>query len=77
MLAQLSKDEDLGCLLKLHETVQKVKASNEVNAKEIRELKELFNDLDDKIHNVFKEQNNTNGASLVDKKKDDIKNKTK
>ena len=76
MIAQLGKDEDLQCLIKLHETVQKVKQSNDGNAKEIRELKELFNDLQEKIHNVFKEQSNTSGASLAEKKKEDMK-KTK
>jgi hypothetical protein len=42
----------------------------------IKELKELFNDLTEKIQAVFKEQSNTSGASLADKKKDDMK-KTK
>jgi hypothetical protein len=42
----------------------------------IKELKELFNDLNEKIQLVFKEQSNTSGAQLADKKKDDLK-KTK
>ncbi|CDW73397.1 UNKNOWN [Stylonychia lemnae] len=76
MMAQIEKDEDLHCLLKLHHTVQKVKNTNNENSVKIKELKELFTDLTEKIQAVFKEQSNTSGASLADKKKDDMK-KTK
>jgi hypothetical protein len=62
--------------LKLHETVQKVKNTNTDNSSKIKELRELFNDLNDKIQVVFKEQSNSTGASLAEKKKDDMK-KTK
>lgn len=49
MLIELSKDKDLHCLIKLHETVQKVKASNNENSTKIKELKDLFGDLNEKI----------------------------
>jgi hypothetical protein len=55
MIRQIEKDEDLHCLLKLHETVQKVKANNTENSTKIKELKELFTDLHDKIQLVYKE----------------------
>ena len=73
MLQQISKDEELACLMKLHETVQKVKDHNAKNSDEIKKLRELFGDLHEKIGNVFKEQSNSTGASLTDKKKDDKK----
>lgn len=76
MMIQIEKDEDLHCLLKLHNTVQKVKGTNSENSVRIKELKELFNDLNEKIQLVFKEQSNTSGAQLADKKKEDLK-KTK
>eukprot|EP00347_Sterkiella_histriomuscorum_P020519 403337491 len=76
MMVQIEKDPDLACLLKLHQTVQKVKNTNNENSVKIKELRELFLDLNDKIQVVFKEQSNTSGASLADKKKDDMK-KTK
>ena len=56
MLRQIEKDEDLHCLLKLHDTVQKVKNSNTDNSVKIKELKELFNELHEKIQMVSKEQ---------------------
>ena len=76
MMIQIEKDEDLHCLLKLHHVVQKVKKTNTENSVKIKELKELFNDLNEKIQVVFKEQSTTSGATLADKKKEDMK-KTK
>lgn len=55
MLKELSKDEDLLCLIKLHDSVQKVKNNNNENSTKIKELRELFTDLRDKIQTVFKE----------------------
>ena len=72
MIAQIEQDEDLHCLLKLHQTVQKVKNSNTENSVKIKELKELFGDLDEKIKFVFKEQNTTTGNSLTEKKKEGV-----
>ena len=70
MIAQLEQDEDLHCILKLHQTVQKVKNSNNENSVKIKELKELFGDLDEKIKLVFKEQTTAAGNTLQDKNKD-------
>ena len=58
-MLQIEKDEDLHVLLKLHHTVQRVKKTNTDNSVKIKELKELFNDLNEKIQVVFKEQNST------------------
>ncbi len=70
MIAQLEQDEDLHCILKLHQTVQKVRNSNNENSVKIKELKELFGDLDEKIKLVFKEQTTATGNTLIEKKKD-------
>ncbi len=55
MMKEITKDEDLLCLVKLHESVQKVKKNNTENSTKIKELKELFNDLHEKIQVVFKD----------------------
>ena len=52
--------------------MQKVKNSNTENSVKIKELKELFGDLDEKIKFVFKEQNTTTGNSLTEKKKEGV-----
>ena len=76
MIRQLEKDDSLACLLKLHETVQKVKNTNNDNSVKIKELRELFTDLHDKIQNVFKEQSNSmSNANDTKKKGDDGKQK--
>eukprot|EP00350_Pseudokeronopsis_sp_OXSARD2_P011958 CAMPEP_0170556558 /NCGR_PEP_ID=MMETSP0211-20121228/17432_1 /TAXON_ID=311385 /ORGANISM="Pseudokeronopsis sp., Strain OXSARD2" /LENGTH=78 /DNA_ID=CAMNT_0010866973 /DNA_START=121 /DNA_END=357 /DNA_ORIENTATION=- len=77
MIRQIEKDEDLYCLLKLHETVQKVKTSNTDNSIRIRELRELFNDLQDKIQTVSKEQSKNASQVEGDPKKKDEPGKKK
>lgn len=68
----IGETEDMQYLLKLHKSVQKVKASNEENSTKIVELSSLFKELGDTITRVQKAQSKAAGAAS-DKKKDDAK----
>lgn len=67
-------DPDLNCLIRLHDTIQKVKNSNGENTVKINELRQLFEQLNENIQNVFKEQSTSMGTTM-EKKKEDAKNK--
>ena len=71
MIRELEKDPDMQGLLRLHQNIQKVKTTNTDNSQRIKELKEMFSDLHEKITVVFKEQSNSQGAIIDTKKKDD------
>eukprot|EP00352_Strombidinopsis_acuminata_P004366 CAMPEP_0176377712 /NCGR_PEP_ID=MMETSP0126-20121128/29090_1 /TAXON_ID=141414 ORGANISM="Strombidinopsis acuminatum, Strain SPMC142" /NCGR_SAMPLE_ID=MMETSP0126 /ASSEMBLY_ACC=CAM_ASM_000229 /LENGTH=113 /DNA_ID=CAMNT_0017739679 /DNA_START=15 /DNA_END=356 /DNA_ORIENTATION=+ len=68
MLDQVQEDDDLACILKLHDFVQRVRNKNNDNKTQISELKTMFEDLNEKIQGVYKEQKD---IQVVEKKKDD------
>ena len=68
MLNQVMEDDDLACILKLHDFVQRVRNKNNDNKTQIQELKTMFEDLNDKIQTVYREQKD---IQVVEKKKDD------
>ena len=72
---KLDQYPDLYPLLRLHELNQKVKSKNAENSDKIEKLKVAFRHLNEKINDVFKDQNVkvATAAPTNDKKKDDKK----
>lgn len=55
MIDALANDEELQCILKLHDFVQSVKEKQYNNKKQIGELGEMFKELNVKIQTVQKD----------------------
>lgn len=59
MVDMLNEDEDLACVMKLHEFVMKVRKQNEANKERVGNLKAMFTDLGNEIQAVYKDQTST------------------
>lgn len=69
MVEQVQQDQDLECVMKLYDAVQRVKQRNKNNSEQIDQLKQLFDKLNGNIQEVMKASKNTDSAGLVKEKK--------